>query len=529
MNRLLLALLAFAAPLAAQPGTLDPAFGTGGRVALGVNGSTSAVDVVVSPSGRIFVGGGMDGDTVVLALLADGTPDLSFGTNGQVVVDLGGDDLVTSLAPTSDGGIFATVSSSDAMDESRGGFAIRLTASGTLATGFGTDGVITDPTLSGYLDVALGTNGDLYLLGSRLVQETPSHSTSRAVVHRRDAATGAPDTAYGTDGEAQIDADAEAGDGATLAQAFRLLPDGSLYVGGSLFTESFRSNLLLIRLDADGELDASFGTNGIVITNPDEDDFLDQVVDLTLDDQERPVLAAVLATVDPDLGIVASTALLRFETDGQPDATFGTVGVLEFDDDPDATVGTVAVEHEADGRLLIGGAAGDLVGNDVRPFTGRLSAAGAFDPTFGTDGLATIPVEGTATSVARLVRVNDDRALALLYAIDGSTPDAFELVAIRLTGTTSAEPAPSSDALALRLSGPNPFRGTTQVTVSALEPGPVRLALVDVRGREVAVLHDGPLADGTTFSVDGSALAPGVYLLRATSASVQAHLRLVRE
>ena len=56
----------------------------------------------------------------------------------------------------------------------------------------------------------------------------------------------------------------------------------------------------------------------------------------------------------------------------------------------------------------------------------------------------------------------------------------------------------------------------------------VRAAVYDALGREVAVLHDGPLAAGTSvaLSVETSALAPGVYIVRAQGESTSLTQRL---
>jgi hypothetical protein len=47
------------------------------------------------------------------------------------------------------------------------------------------------------------------------------------------------------------------------------------------------------------------------------------------------------------------------------------------------------------------------------------------------------------------------------------------------------------------------------------------MALYDVLGREVAVLHDGPLAAGAhRLALDASRLPPGVYVVRAVGAGL---------
>ena len=84
---------------------------------------------------------------------------------------------------------------------------------------------------------------------------------------------------------------------------------------------------------------------------------------------------------------------------------------------------------------------------------------------------------------------------------------------------------------ALALSGPNPFRRQTALTLSLPSPQTVEVALYDVLGRRVAVLHGGPLGAGThALPVDGSPLPAGVYVVRAvgSSFSVSQALTLVK-
>ncbi len=79
----------------------------------------------------------------------------------------------------------------------------------------------------------------------------------------------------------------------------------------------------------------------------------------------------------------------------------------------------------------------------------------------------------------------------------------------------ASEPeAPVSTSLALT-AGPNPFRGRTTFRLALPEARPATLTIYDVLGREVATLHDGPLAAGShSFAWDASALPAGVYLAR---------------
>ncbi len=75
----------------------------------------------------------------------------------------------------------------------------------------------------------------------------------------------------------------------------------------------------------------------------------------------------------------------------------------------------------------------------------------------------------------------------------------------------ASEASLGADPLALRI-GPNPVTRRTTVSYVLPVPATVRLAVLDVLGREVAVLHAGPRAAGPhEATLDASPLAPGVY------------------
>jgi hypothetical protein len=81
--------------------------------------------------------------------------------------------------------------------------------------------------------------------------------------------------------------------------------------------------------------------------------------------------------------------------------------------------------------------------------------------------------------------------------------------------------------------GPNPSTGPVTVTADVRDPGPGRLRVLDVRGREVARLAEGYLPGGErtwTWNLRDSAgrrVAPGVYFLRLDTTQGAASGRLV--
>ena len=88
----------------------------------------------------------------------------------------------------------------------------------------------------------------------------------------------------------------------------------------------------------------------------------------------------------------------------------------------------------------------------------------------------------------------------------------------------AGEEAP--EAAGVELLGPNPFRAGTRLRVRAPE---ARVSVLDALGREVRVLHRGPVPGGAAvLALDGAPLAPGVYLVRVATPEAVVTRRLVR-
>lgn len=91
---------------------------------------------------------------------------------------------------------------------------------------------------------------------------------------------------------------------------------------------------------------------------------------------------------------------------------------------------------------------------------------------------------------------------------------------------TPAEPDADDARLDVRLA-PNPTRGTSTVRLTLGAPAAVAADVLDVLGRTVARLHDGPLAAGThALRVDGAQLPAGVYVVRVTAGDAATTRRL---
>ena len=105
---------------------------------------------------------------------------------------------------------------------------------------------------------------------------------------------------------------------------------------------------------------------------------------------------------------------------------------------------------------------------------------------------------------------------------------------VRTGGTiTGVEDTPSPLVARIESSRPNPTEGPTTVTYSLRERSPVRLAIFDVRGRQVAVLVDRVedaghhIASWSGLLPDGSRPASGVYFAKLRSAGLAQSRKII--
>src|SRR5262245_31488051 len=132
---------------------------------------------------------------------------------------------------------------------------------------------------------------------------------------RRLLTAGALDVTFGTGGTALVDV---AG-GNDQAAAVAIQGDGKLVLAGTAFNSSNNTNdFALVRLNANGSLDTTFGTNGKATA-----DFAGAGASATTDQA-----SAVALQSDGKIVVVGSSgadfAVARFNANGSLDTTFGT-------------------------------------------------------------------------------------------------------------------------------------------------------------------------------------------------------------
>jgi hypothetical protein len=113
-----------------------------------------------------------------------------------------------------------------------------------------------------------------------------------------------------------------------------------------------------------------------------------------------------------------------------------------------------------------------------------------------------------------------DVRIELVYAEIGG--ETYGVAPVTTEGEATRFP------FALSAAYPNPSRSTATLTLTLPEPEAVTLAVFDVLGHRVLELDLGVQPMGETrHTIDGAALAPGVYFVRVTTASGHSATRRV--
>ena len=215
-------------------------------------------------------------------------------------------------------------------------------------------------------------------------------------VERR-LADGSPDPAFGTSGRTAFRVGAHA-----HASALATVPAGGLIAAGRAeFPGEERPALVIARYRPDGGLDATFGTEGVVVVRDAG------VPPPAAGTSESPDVARGVA-VQPGGRIVVLTRTIElraFDPAGAPDPSFGDGGTARIPPDrvpasdyprPDA----IRLVTDGPGNLLVLGSAGTSDAGrgyeDTVPVLARFTPSGTLDDRFGDRGLAPTRTFSTA-------------------------------------------------------------------------------------------------------------------------------------
>lgn len=365
-----------------SPGSLDPSFGTSGRIdAKLVAGSTDVgVGIAVQPDRKIVTVNEClstpASNTQVFCVArfhADGLIDTGFATSGKYLSALPGTTFSISraVAIQSDGKIVVAGYCLNAATSFYDFCSIRLTANGALDGSWGASGVTLTPP-SGFNTYAYVSSVLLQSDGKLIVTGTCGGGTFCAV---RYTVAGGLDTTFGNSGYATSTGLGYAGGGKAA-----LYSDGRFVIVGACGASNVATDMCVVRFSASGVRDTAYvnvaGQPGIAIGAPTHNE------------------GAFAAAIQPDNKVVlagyctagqtlSSMCAMRLNENGTLDSTFNGSGYRLIMPASGLTQGLTAqgVTIDWDGKITLAG------GCDLDFCAARLHSDGALDTAYGVGGL----------------------------------------------------------------------------------------------------------------------------------------------
>jgi len=459
-------------------GSLDTTFGTSGMTTTDFNSSSDDANAVsIQADGKILVAGetntGGANDFAVARYTADGVLDTTFSGDGKLTQAFAGEDVAEAVAQQADGSILVFGCSDNGEDESgpacspesySGDMTLaRYTSSGALDTTFDTDGVVTydqsagtDLILqsgggivgvgygigAGARFLLLGLNNDGSFNNSFGVEFGDSDAEINALALQSDGKIVAAgysvidlDTyensfslaRYNTDGSLDTSFDGDGrvvttfGDTNSAVRAVAARNDGKIVAAGDCWGESYSfQRIAIVRYNANGSLDTSFGTGGLVCVSSGKT--YASIYGMALQADGKIVLAGWTANAgDPN-----SFLLTRYNANGTLDTTFGASGVtLTAFSTHDAEINGIVLQ--SDGKILAAGT--EQYNNDF--IIARYTVTGALDTTFGGGDGFTITDFGVDGSATGITLQPDGKAVVA----GNMSPDSFALARYNTDGT----------------------------------------------------------------------------------------------
>jgi len=336
---------------------------------------------------------------------------------------------------------------------------------GTLDRSFGTDGKVFSESFSASCyAMAIQPDGKIVAAGAG------GYDSTGGLFVARYNSDGTLDNSFGDEGRVITDFPQS---GSSYIESVAILPSGKILAAGWFGIYGY-IDIVLLQYNPNGNLDSSFGVNGVVVTDIAKFDYIEDMAVQTdgkiivagnkvknINDNETSFTVRYMPNGSLDnsfgkSGIVLTTynnnteitsialqadrkiiiggtydglgdfVLIRYLAGGSLDSSFGINGIVRFDFGDDyATLFDVAIQP--DGKIIAVGNNG-ISGDKM--VVARLTANGAVDSSFGVRKGYTSAFFETGTSYTRTVLLQEDGKI--LVAGTYATTQAFFTV-LRLT------------------------------------------------------------------------------------------------
>ncbi len=333
---------------------LDDSFGKDGIVTTFLEEPFSiGKAIAVQSDGKIVLAGSVvfSSEISIVRYNTDGSLDTTFGTNGIVTIpetSLLANNIVVQL----DGKII--IGASDLF---------RFNTDGSTDTTFGDKGVVKLP--KGLVEVIAIQSDEKIIVGG---------SDSALVRYNED---GSLDVSFGSNGIVTMTSLV------SIPNDIVLQSDGKIVITG--YTGSTPGDFSVVRYNTDGNVDTSFGSNGIVNSYIDGS----YATNLAIQADGRIIVAGNHAI------------LVRYKADGSLDTAFGTDGIVTMTEELNSITDFVL---QSDGKVVITGYTGNFG-------VARYHTNGEIDTEFGEGGIIVTDIQEYRDKPADIIIQSDGKIL----------------------------------------------------------------------------------------------------------------------
>ncbi|CAM4420737.1 T9SS type A sorting domain-containing protein [Flavobacterium terrigena] len=245
-------------------GALDTSFNTIGTKAISLSGQNMNIKCAsVQSDNKIVVSGyisnGTNNDLAVARLNTDGTLDTTFDSDGIFTYNSTSIDQGFSHKIQTDGKI--VVVGDTGATGAKKILLVRLEATGALDTAFGSNGVVINVWHNYGRDVQILSDGKIVVLGK----------SGSSIVLIKHTSSGAYDTSFNDTGDRMLGIAMSLETTGAATNLHHIPKLKVLATGGFLIACSSNLDYSVVKTDATGNLDTTFGTNGAFTSNFETD------------------------------------------------------------------------------------------------------------------------------------------------------------------------------------------------------------------------------------------------------------------
>ena len=501
--------------LGQSDGAIDTSFGINGISLSNLSLGGYAKKIRLNSVGKIVSAGTIYGASTTeynfgaTQINPNGTLDMNFGQSGIFTYDFGYDDHCTSLCIQPDDKIIL------------GGYS-------TTIISFNPFVIITKFALlrlnpNGTLDTTFNHTGTLEVSypnvlcaitgltiqsdGKIIAVGTFNPTSSVQFSALRINSNGTIDSTYGTNGLVNFQFENVYKN--DLVNCVAIQTDNKILIGGNSNLPTVGKVIALCRLNSDGSLDTSFGNNGKVVTDIPTN-INDIANAITLQNNGSIVLAGT--TFNNKL-----IAICKYDINGIPDATFGASGIQLFDLSNGNDVAFDVITQN-DSKLVIVGYASSSA------YILRIKDNGMIDSTFNNTGINLFGDASSNEGFYSVVQDVQNRLLVGGFIFDSLMKQQFSVVAFKSVLFSDIKKLDRKCSL---LVYPNPTSDLITIDYSLINYSNVKIQLINSLGENLFEYTNNQTLGKYKLTIDVKKFTSGIYYLIFSDGSKTKHSKVI--